>query len=183
MSLEDQDIDLAGISLHPSWLNYIGQFFFSFIFIAVAAVMFILEIKLWPFVAVALAVVMLVRIAFRRLSFTFTVTKDSVRSRNGLIARDESEIRITDIREVGVSQSIGQRLFGIGSVYFASAGTGNVEVTFEGVSAPHDIKDYVNNIRKSPKAFDKKRCQRCGEFIWINAKVCPHCKNTFEEEQ
>ena len=183
MGLGDQDIDLIGVSLHPSWLNYIGQFLFSFIFIAVAITMFVKEIKLWPFVAMALAVVILVRIVFRRLSFTFTVTKDSIRSRNGLIARNESEIRITDIREVGVLQSIGQRLFGIGSVYFASAGTGDVEVTFEGVRDPHEIKNYVNNIRNSPNAFDKKRCQQCGEFIWINAKVCPYCKNTFEEER
>lgn len=183
MSLEDKDMDLMGVSLHPSWLNYIGQFFFSFIFIGAAAVMFIIEIKFWPFVAIALAFVILIRITFRRLSLTFTVSKDSVRSRNGLIARDESEIRITDIREVGVSQSIGQRLFGIGCVYFASAGTGDVEVTFEGVRNPHEIKDYVNNIRNSPNAFDKKRCQQCGEFIWVNAKICPYCKNAFEEEQ
>jgi len=182
MGVEDQDIDLMGVNLHPSWLNYIGQFFFALIFIVVAIVMFVKEIKLWPLVAVVLGVVILLRVLFRRLSLTYIVTKDCVRSRNGLIARNESEIRITDVREVGVTQRVGQRLFGIGSVYFASAGTGGMEVTFEGVGDPHELKNYVNDMRKSPKASDKKRCPQCGEFIWINAKVCPHCTYHFGDE-
>lgn len=182
MDVEDQDKDLSGASFHPSWLNYIGQFFFSLIFFATAIVMYIKEIKLWPIVAAALGVVILIRVFFKRLSFTYTVTKDCVRSRNGLIARNESEIRITDIREVGVTQSIGQRIFGVGSVYFASADTGDVEVTFDGVSDPHEVRNYVNKIRNSPEAYDKKRCLQCGEFIWINAKVCPHCSYQFGDE-
>jgi uncharacterized membrane protein YdbT with pleckstrin-like domain len=180
--VEEQNTDLRGKSFHPSWFNYISQFFFALIFFAAAVVMHLKEIKLWPIVAAVLGVVILIRVFFTRLSFTYTVTKDCVRSRNGLIARDESEIRITDIREVGVTQNIGQRIFGIGSVYFASAGTGDVEVTFDGVSDPHEVREYVNKIRSSPKAYDKKRCQQCGEFIWIKAKVCPHCSYQFGDE-
>jgi uncharacterized membrane protein YdbT with pleckstrin-like domain len=180
MEIDDQDIELVGKSFHPSWLDYVGQFFWAFVFIVVAIIMFIKGIKWLPLVAVVLGLLILVRIAFRRLSFTYTITRDCVRFKHGLIARNENEIRITDIREVGVTQSLGQRIFGIGSVYFASAGTAEVEVTFEGVKNPHEIRNYVNDIRKSPKAFDRKRCLQCGEFIWINAKVCPHCNYTFE---
>jgi putative membrane protein len=183
MEVDDQDIELIGESFHPSWLNYVGQFFWIFIFIAVAIVMFIKDIKLWPLVAVVVGFLVFIRVAFRRLSFTYTITKDCVRFKNGLIARNENEIRIIDIREVGVKQSIWQRIFGIGSVYFASAGTAEVEVTFEGVKNPHEIRSYVNDIRKSPKAFDRKRCLQCGEFIWIDAKVCPHCNYTFDVRQ
>ncbi len=179
MDSEYQDIALRETSMHPSWLNYVGQFFFALIFFIVAIVMYFKNIKWFPLIAVFLGIAILIKVLLTRFSFTYTITKDCVRSRNGLIARNESEIRITDIKEVGVSQSIWQRLLGLGGVYFASAGTGGVEVTFEGVYDPYEIKDCVNEIRKSPPAFDKKRCQQCGEFIWINAKICPYCKNQF----
>lgn len=182
MEIEDDDIDINGKSFHPSWFNYVGQFFLAFIFFVVAIVMYIKDIKVWPLVAIVLGFVIVVRALFRRLSFTYTITKDCVRFKNGLIARNENEIRITDIREVGVTQSIGQRIFGIGSVFFASSATADIEITFEGVSNPHGIRSYVDDIRKSPKAFDKKRCLQCGEFIWINARVCPHCNYTFGEK-
>lgn len=169
-------------SIHPSWLNFIGQYFFALIFFGAAALMYFKEIVLWPIAAVAIGIIIFLGIIFKRISLTYTITKDSIQSRNGLIARNENEILIKDIREVGVSQSIGQRILGIGNVYFASAGTGGVEITFEGVSHPHRIKDWVNKIRKSSETLDKKRCPQCGEFIWIKAKVCPHCKYKFEKE-
>jgi uncharacterized membrane protein YdbT with pleckstrin-like domain len=182
MSPEYEDINSFEKSIHPSWLNYMGQCFFSLIFLAVAIVMYIKEIEIWPIAAIAIGIIVLIRIVFQRISLTYTITKDSICSINGLIARNENEIRIKDIREVGVSQSIGQRILGIGNVYFASAGTGGVEVTFEGIGNPHGVKDRVNEIRNAPEASDKKRCPQCGEFIWIKAIVCPHCKYKFEEQ-
>jgi len=182
MDVEYQDMDLLGKTIHPSWLNYIGQYFFASIFFAVTVVMYVKEITLWPIVAVSLGIIVFLSVIFKRASLAYTITKNSVRSRNGLIARDESEIRIIDVREVGVFQSIGQRVLGIGNVSFASAGTGGVEVVFEGINKPHKIKDFVNKLRNSPEALDKKRCPQCGEFIWINAKICPHCKYKFEDE-
>lgn len=182
MNNEYQDIDLLGENIHPSYLNYISQYFFALIFFAAAVVMYIKEITLWPIIAVSIGVIVFLRIIIKRASMAYTVTKDSVRSRNGLIARDESEIRIIDVREVGVSQSIIQRILGIGNVSFASAGTAGVEVIFEGISKPHKIKDFVNKLRNSPETLDKKRCPQCGEFIWINAIICPHCKYKFDEE-
>ncbi len=87
---------------------------------------------------------------------------------------------MSDIREVGVRQSIGQRIFRIGDVYFASAGTSGVEVVLEGVKAPTKVRDRVNGLRDHIETADKKRCPQCGEFIWINARVCPHCNYHFE---
>lgn len=182
MDFDNQDIDLKEINIHPSWFHYISQFFFAFVFFAVTIVMYIKEVNLWPYVAGSFGIIILLRILLQRISFTYNITKDCVRSRKGLIARDESEIRITDIREVRVFQSIGQRIFGIGNIYFASAGTGGVEVSFEGVGNPHEIKDCVNEVRSSPGILNKKRCPQCGEFIWIKAKVCPHCNYKFEGE-
>ena len=182
MNVENQDKNLLEKTLHPSWLNYLSQYFFSLIFFTAAVVMYIKEIELWPIAAAVLGLAVILRILINRVSFTYIITKNNVRSINGLIARNESEVRVPDIREIRVSQSIVQRLLGIGNLSFASAGTGGVEVTFEGISNPHEIKDCVNKIRNSPDTGDKKRCPQCGEFIWIKAKICPHCKYEFYNE-
>jgi uncharacterized membrane protein YdbT with pleckstrin-like domain len=182
MNTEYQDIDLSGKNIHPSYLNYISSYFFALIFFAAAVVMYIKEITLWPIIATSIGIIVFLRVIFKRASLSYIVTRNSIRSKNGLIAKDESEIRVVDVREVGISQSIIQRLLGIGNVSFASAGTAGVEVTFEGISKPHKVKDFVNELRNSPEALDKKRCPQCGEFIWINAKICPHCQHKFNEK-
>ena len=165
---------------HPSWLNYFGLFFLIVISIVIAVMFFINELQVWSYFFIFVAIIILLRAVFSRLTYTYTVTTSSVRSRIGIIAKHESEIRMSDIREIGIEQSIGQRVFGIGDVYFASAGTGGVEVVFEGVRAPSEIRDRVNEKRDSSETDEKKRCPQCGELIWIEARVCPHCNYQFE---
>ncbi|MEK7796111.1 MAG: PH domain-containing protein, partial [Pseudomonadota bacterium] len=52
-------------------------------------------------------------------------------------------IRVQDLRNVNVRQTIWQRLFGVGDVEFSSAGGTGIEVTFYGVTDPLDVKDRV----------------------------------------
>jgi membrane protein YdbS with pleckstrin-like domain len=166
--------------IHPSWLSYFGHYFWSIISIFIAVAFYMYNPRIWSYFFIFVTLVIFIHAVFMRLTYTYTVTNSSVRCRIGIIARDESEIRMKDIREVGVRQSIGQRIFRIGDVYFASAGTAEVEVIFEGVRAPTKIRNIVNEIRDSTPTADKKRCPQCGEFIWINARVCPHCNYRFE---
>ena len=70
-----------------------------------------------------------------------------MRLKKGILSRKEREIRISDIREVGVKQSVLQRIFSLGSISFSSASTGGIEVVFEGVKNPMGIKKQVNEIR------------------------------------
>ena len=167
---------------HPSWLNYFGLFFLCGISIAITVILFLFNFQVWSYFFIFVTVLIFLSVVFSRLTYTYTVTSNSIRCRIGIIAREESEIRMNDIREVGVRQGVGQRIFGIGDVYFASAGTSGVEVIFEGVRAPTTIRDEVNELRDSIETSDKKRCPQCGEFIWIKAKVCPHCYYAFNGE-
>jgi uncharacterized membrane protein YdbT with pleckstrin-like domain len=172
--------------LHPSWLNYSGHFFLLVVFVAGAIVCFLNErevLTVVGYVLVLVAFIVLIHAVLRRLSHKFTITSDAVSSRAGIGARTEKEIRISDIRQVEVRQSVGQRIFGLGNVLFASAATSGIEVTFEGVRDPTGVKQKVNALRDALAVADKKRCPQCGEFIWRGAKVCPHCHLTFTSEQ
>jgi len=129
------------------------------------------------------ALIILIHAVLRRLSQKLTITSDAVISRTGIGGRSEKEIRISDIREIEVRQSAGQRIFGLGNVLFASAATSGIEITFEGVKNPTGVKNKVNALRDALPVADKKRCPQCGEFIWKEAKVCPHCQLTFTTEK
>jgi len=167
---------------HPSWLNYTAHFFFFIVFIVGTIVLYKYQYSPFGLILLLVAFIILLKAVFGRISYTYTVTSKNVRSRVGIIAKNENEVKISDIREIGIRQSIGQRIFGIGDVYFASAGTGGVEVLFEGVKNPATIRDDVNEMRELVGKEEKKRCPQCGEFIWINATVCPHCNYKFEEK-
>jgi membrane protein YdbS with pleckstrin-like domain len=172
--------------LHPSWLNYSGHFLLLVVFVAGAIVCFLNQraiLTVVGYVLLLIALLVLIHALLRRLSHRFTISSDAVSSRAGIGGRTEKEIRISDIRQVEVRQSVGQRIFGLGNVLFASAATGGIEVTFEGVRDPTGVKQKVNALRDALTVADKKRCPQCGEFIWKGARVCPHCHLTFALEQ
>ena len=82
-------------------------------------------------------------IVYRYHVWTFTIRGDTIESCRGIIGRDVQSIRVQDLRNVNVRQSIFQRLFGVGDVEFSSAGGAGVEVTFYGVLDPLSVKDRV----------------------------------------
>ena len=77
----------------------------------------------------------------------FTLTTHRAMSKVGIIARKTSEVSIRDIRSVGMSQGIFERLFGLGTVGVASAGTAGVEVQFKGISGPTAVRDLVRRTK------------------------------------
>ena len=82
-------------------------------------------------------------IVYRQHVWTFTIRGGTIESCKGILGRDVQSIRVQDLRNVNVRQSIFQRLFGVGDVEFSSAGGAGVEVTFYGVLDPLGVKDRV----------------------------------------
>lgn len=82
-------------------------------------------------------------IVYRHHAWTFTIRGDTIESCRGIIGRDVQSIRVQDLRNVNVRQTIWQRLLGVGDVEFSSAGGAGVEVTFYGVTDPLGVKDRV----------------------------------------
>ena len=84
-------------------------------------------------------------IVYQHYSWRFTVDDLNIESRKGIIARNVNSIRIMDVRNVIVRQSIIQRLLGIGNVEFSSAGGADVEVVFFGVIDPMKVKRSIQS--------------------------------------
>ena len=86
-------------------------------------------------------------ILVRHFAWRYSVENATIESRHGIIAREIRSIRVADLRNINVKQSIFQRLIGIGDVEFSSSGTAGVEVVFYGVHNPmvvmHEVQKMV----------------------------------------
>ena len=131
------------VVLHPSWLNYFKHFFWALVFIFLA---FIISSAL-SLIFIIIALILILYAIFGKLSRTYTITHKVVRSRIGIVSRNENEIKIDNIHEVGIRQGIFQRIFNVGNIFFASAATSGVEVIFDGIKDPAGVKNQVNQLQ------------------------------------
>ncbi len=103
-------------------------------------------------VIVAVFVYLLAVVIYRRYSWAYTINGETIESRAGLIARKVSSIRVRDLRNINVKQSLWQRLMGVGDVEFSSAGGSGIEVSFRGVSDPLQVKSLAQRMQGNSPA-------------------------------
>jgi len=91
---------------------------------------------------------------YRHFSWTFTIDDSTIESSKGIIARDVNSIRIKDVRNINVKQSIIQRILFIGDVEFSSAGGSGIEVAFCGVARPMAVKTLLQSLQGTGPSSD-----------------------------
>jgi len=92
-----------------------------------------------------LAGLALLRWFLRCWSTTLTITEDRIIFCRGLIAKHSSEVRIVDVRNIIVEQSVLQRILHVGSLGISSAGQADVEIAVSGVPHPDDIAELIRS--------------------------------------
>ena len=78
---------------------------------------------------------------------TLTVSNKRSIQRTGLISKQTSEVLHRDVRNIEITQSVFQRLFGVGTIGIASAGQAGVEIRFAGVRDPDGVKALIDRYR------------------------------------
>ena len=84
---------------------------------------------------------------FRCIYTTLTVTTRRTILRTGILAKNTSEVRHQDVRLLEVRQSFTDRIFGVGTIAVASAGTGLVEIQVSGIANPVVVKETIDSYR------------------------------------
>ncbi len=84
--------------------------------------------------------------AIFRARYLFTVTRDRIIMRAGLIARNTNEMQLRHIRAINVRQGIIERILGIGSIVFISAAESEAAVVFKGISDPYEVKERIRGV-------------------------------------
>jgi membrane protein YdbS with pleckstrin-like domain len=92
----------------------------------------------------ALAAYIAALVLYRRYAWHYTVDPERLDSRHGLVARTLRSVRVGDLRNIYVRQTLGQRLFGVGDVDFCGADNA-VELTFYGVPDPMGLRNQIQS--------------------------------------
>lgn len=77
-----------------------------------------------------------------------TITDEKVTLRTGILSKHTNDVYHEDIKNVQVSQSLFQRMFNVGSIAVASAGTGGVEIVISGIPDPNKVKTILEEQRR-----------------------------------
>lgn len=114
----------------------------------------------WKWVVLSLVLLALVVVidVLRRAAIDYVVTNQRIRIRRGILSRREQSTLIERVQNVNTSQSLLERLLGVGTVDFDTAGTEAKEASFRfaGVANPHDLvrrfESHLAALRQSPPA-------------------------------
>jgi uncharacterized membrane protein YdbT with pleckstrin-like domain len=80
----------------------------------------------------------------RRLATTYTITSQRLTIRFGLLSRELHETRLERVQNVNSRQSVLDRMLGIGTVDFDTAGGAEFDFAFRGVTGPETIVRTVD---------------------------------------
>jgi hypothetical protein len=83
----------------------------------------------------------------KSITTRITVTSGRTILRKGILSKMTREVRHTDVRLLEVSQSIMQRLLGVGTVKVASSAHGSIEIECAGLLHPEQVKNVIDENR------------------------------------
>jgi len=139
----------------PAWVNQWWQIGLMFLM----PVVFVLanlkgdqyfspeNLRVVQVVIVAVFVYLIAVVIYRRYSWAYAIDGDTIESREGMIARKVRSIRVQDLRNINVNQTLIQRILGVGDVEFSSAGGSGIEVVFRGVDKPLEVKALAQRLQ------------------------------------
>lgn len=99
------------------------------------------------------------------LPITFTryfLSEDRLFLEKGLLNLRQDEILLYRVRDIGLSITLGQRIFGVGSVKVLSSDKSLPELVLKNIKQPREVKEMIHRQVEEAKA---KRRMRVGELL------------------
>jgi uncharacterized membrane protein YdbT with pleckstrin-like domain len=140
---------------HPSWRGILS-FYLKGVLLSVAVALIVWLITgLFADAEDGLAsgillagVVLTVLIGFiKRVATEYTITDRRLHIKRGIIARHTQETQIHRAQNLNTYQSVIDRLLQVGTVNFDTAGSGDYDFAFVGVSDPEDVVRAVDKVQ------------------------------------
>ena len=106
------------------------------------------------------------------ISFTkYRMSEDRIFHEKGLLTVHEEEILLYRVRDLELKMSLGQRLFGVGSVIIHSSDKTAPSLELENIKNPRDVKEQLyQQVEKCKEA----RRVRATEFVGDGLDDCDH---------
>src|SRR5918999_3163008 len=96
-------------------------------------------------IAAVLVVLTLLVGYLRRVSTKYLITTQRLRISRGIVRRQVQETRLKRVQNVNYQQSVLDRMLGVGTVDFDTAGTDDSEFRFEWVDGPEQVVRAVDH--------------------------------------
>jgi len=90
----------------------------------------------------------------RRISTKYLITNQRLRISRGLLRRNVQETRLERVQNVNYQQGVLERVLGVGTVDFDTAGSDDSEFRFDWVNGPEDV------VRAVDRAGEEARTSR-----------------------
>jgi uncharacterized membrane protein YdbT with pleckstrin-like domain len=138
---------------HPSWRALIGFYVKGVLVAVIAGAIAGVVTRLsshdvsvgWVTAVVFIVFVVVLLVGtLKQIQTTYTITNRRLTIHTGLLSREMHETRLERVQNVNSRQSLFQRLLGVGSVDFDTAGSAEYDFTFRGVAHPHVIVRTVD---------------------------------------
>jgi uncharacterized membrane protein YdbT with pleckstrin-like domain len=107
-------------------------------------------------IAAVIAALTLVVGYLRRIGTKYLITTQRLRISRGLVRKNVQETRLERVQNVNYQQGVLDRVLGVGSVDFDTAGTDDSEFRFEWVNHPEEV------VRAVDRAVEEARGQTPG---------------------
>lgn len=135
---------------HPSWRALLSFYIGG---VGGAAVLGVIAGLIWGFTVGLLVGVVLVAavLAFglvKRMSTTYLVSTQRLYIRRGILSKRMQQTRIDRVQNVNTAQSLRERVLGVGTVDFDTAGTDDSEFRFVGIADPGDVVAAVDRAQR-----------------------------------
>lgn len=117
----------------------------------IAAAVFAFRSQLaWAYLCGAVAATSLIALLvwrIRKLSVALEITNKRTIESRGLLSRATSEVLHDDIKNLQITQTFWQRVWGVGTIGISSAGQDDVEIVAHDMPRPHEIKRLIDAYR------------------------------------
>ena len=138
---------MSDLVIRPSIKGVILWYALS-VFLLIAVVFFMQSrgfqpVELWAVLLLPIAIDLWASMKHIRLNARrLTLQQDTLRFEDGLISKTQRNIMLDKVRDVSMTQSLGQRLVGVGDISVEALGeSGNV--TLENVDRPREVADAI----------------------------------------
>ena len=109
------------------------------------------------------------RILGMPISFTtYSLSDDRLFVDKGLVRLQSDEILLYRVRDLSVSQTLGQRIFGVGSIIVQSSDKTSPVLEIRNIKTPFDVKELLHQHVEKMKL---ERRMRVGEEVLSHQKV------------
>ena len=131
----------------PSWRALIAFYLIGIgLAIAVVVILGVLADELGLAIAIGAAIAALTLVIgyLRRIATKYLITTQRLRITRGIVSKKVQETRLERVQNVNYEQGVVDRLLGVGTVDFDTAGTDDSEFRFEWVNGPEDVVRAVD---------------------------------------